>query len=170
MKDIPVSGFAETMTILEKDLPVTNTYGRPGPGAWYTCQKEHMIDWFLSQQTNGAGKYTRKTPNQSSRAAYNHLVCLGALIWMAEALGEDPKILREAAAAATAVTGVRAQCAAFRKLIPFDRILELYQSPEGWHRSASPEYFDDPSEPGGDDPNEPDNGYSDNKSYTKYFR
>lgn len=55
-------------------------------------------------------------------------------MWLAEALGESENSLRVAVAAAKKAEegNYRARCTAFRKVIPFERIVELIKQPKGW--------------------------------------
>jgi hypothetical protein len=80
-------------------------------------------------EAEGPGAYGRKSRNRDARATYNNLRCAPALIWIAEALGEDPGIVRAAVAAADAAgPDSGSQCGAIRKVVPWDRIEGLLEA------------------------------------------
>lgn len=91
---------------------------------WYHNQKEHVLAWFSSQVTRGAGAYSRNTPNASARTTYNRLLNPAMILWIAEALDEDPKIVQEAGERALTVPP-RSRAATARKVLPWSRIAAL---------------------------------------------
>lgn len=114
---------------LPASQPLTNEYEALQPlGAaptvnWAT-QKDHLIGWF--SELKGPGYYGRLTRDIDARAAYNHLQCAPALLWLAEALGEDPAaLLRAISAVRTMPRNGASQCGAVRREIPWDRIEQL---------------------------------------------
>lgn len=114
---------------LPASQPLTNEYealrplGAAPTGNWST-QKAHLVGWL--SELKGPGYYGRLTHDMDARAAYNHLQCAPALLWLAEALGEDPGTLIRAISAVRAVPRNGAsQCAAVRREIPWDRIEQL---------------------------------------------
>ena len=135
MKDIDVGVLSEYLRYLDPDLPVTRELDQWGTKGWYKTQKMHMVLWIDSQSTTGSGNYTRSEPNSSAKKMYNRFLNPGGLLWMLEALGEDEAKLREAVAEAVKAEdiSIRRRCTAFRKVIPFERLLELYNNPHGWH-------------------------------------
>lgn len=74
-----------------------------------------------------------------ARAAYNHLQCAPALLWLAEALGEDPAVINRAIDAVGAVARNGAsQCGAVRREVPWGRIEQLVKqraTQRWWRRS-----------------------------------
>ncbi|MCT2266039.1 hypothetical protein M3F32_15920 [Dietzia cinnamea] len=77
-------------------------------------------------ESEGPGAYGRKTRGRDAKATYNSLRCAPALIWIAEALGEDPAVVKSAVAAADAAgPNFTSQCAAIRRVVPWSRIEEL---------------------------------------------
>ena len=130
--DITVTKLAVVFELLDPLPPVTVELSPPTKRR--PNQKAHMYWWFLSQKTEGNGGYSRIIENQSSQRTYNRLQTVPGMLWIAEALGEDEKKLREAFAASEAFEkrdpGKR--CAAFRELIPWARIAELLHDPSGW--------------------------------------
>lgn len=131
-EDVNVYDMINLMCMLDPNPPFS---GEATPwGCRYTCQKCHMIGWFLQQPTNGTGQYTRNVGNESSRLAYNRFANPGGLLWMAEAFGEDKETVKKAMDAIREAEKIdkRRRCGAFRKIVPFNRILELITKPEGW--------------------------------------
>lgn len=131
-RDIRTIEFSQILSILEPRPP----FSRLGDcwGTVCVSQKAHMVNWFAMQDRTGKGAYSRKKANDSTRAAYNRLQNAGALLWIAEVLGEDAVILQKAVDAARIAEdrNYRGTCKAFREIIPFDRIWELLCTPEGW--------------------------------------
>ena len=130
--DIDVMTFAGMLLFLEPHPPVTEELD--SWGCSYSSEKAHMCGWFASQTTNGGGSYTRNEPNRSARATYNRLLAPGAMLWIAEVLGENSEQLRTAVQAAKEAEkkNWRARASAFREVIPFERIWELLNQPVNW--------------------------------------
>ena len=130
--DIDIKQFAKMLQYLEPHPELTEELDQWG--SVYSSEKAHMCLWFGGQATTGSGSYTRGKPNNSTRSAYNRLLCPGAMLWIAEVLGESPEQLKAACAAAIEAEkeNVRARGKAFRDVISFDRIYELYMHPEAW--------------------------------------
>lgn len=127
--------FAKVLATLQPHLPITAAYerrhrqGSPHKQTKYRSQREHMVGWM--SETEGPGAYGRKSRNRDARTTYNNLRCAPALIWMAEALGEDSGVVRSAIAAADAAgSDFGAQCGAIRKIVPWDRIEGLLEARE----------------------------------------
>ena len=75
---------------------------------------------------NAPGAYNRAHPSTSSKHFYNHFRCAAGLVWLAEALGEDELVLRAGVEAIrSAGPNPSSQCAAFRRVVPWARIVEL---------------------------------------------
>jgi hypothetical protein len=122
------AAFIRVLSQLEPHLPISDAYERDLPqkqGSWWTSQREHMLSWFRSQGGLGSGQYTRSAPNASARTTYNRLASAPALIWMAEALGEDAAVVQEAADAARSEPNTRKRPGLIRKYLPWPRIEEL---------------------------------------------
>lgn len=62
-----------------------------------------MIEWFESQPELEFRGYKRRKPNYSSRTTYDRLRHAEAIMWMAEALGVDARLVQEAADLASAL-------------------------------------------------------------------
>ncbi|WP_147436286.1 hypothetical protein [Mycetocola manganoxydans] len=126
--DMHVRDFARVLRRLEPHLPVSDAYERDLPqlrGTWWSSQKEHMVRWFSDQDSRGSGAFTRAEPNTSARKTYNRLLCPAAVVWMAEALGEHPVVVQEAADAARDEPGARKRSGLLRKHLPWERIAQL---------------------------------------------
>ncbi|MBL1074471.1 hypothetical protein JK358_08680 [Nocardia sp. 2] len=106
--------------------PITDSYeqAHPGPQSKWPSQRDHLLGWLA--EYDGVGYYGREHPGQDARFFYTHFKCAPGLLWLAEALGEDPARLREAVTRVEAAGGNLArQCGAFRAAIPWARIEEL---------------------------------------------
>lgn len=126
--DMHVRDFVSVLRRLEPHLPISDAYERDRPqltGAWWSSQKEHMTRWFSDQDSRGSGAFTRNKPNTSARTTYNRLLCTAAFVWMAEALGEDPAFVKAAADAARDEPSARKRPGLMRRLLPWERILQL---------------------------------------------
>ena len=122
--------FADILSRLEPHLPISDEYESdhlPGDH-WWSSQREHLVGWL--NELDGPGAYDRKSRGLGARHAYNHFQCAPGLLWIAEALGEDPEVVAEAATAAGGVGRPATQCAVIRRVIPWARIAEL----AGTHR------------------------------------
>lgn len=130
--DINIYDMIEIMAFMVPEPPVTKEIDLWGTVA--KDQKGHMIGWCSSQPTKGKGAYSRSKGNESTRTMYNRFLNPGGLLWMAEVLGENEAVLRKAVKAAADAEKVnyRNRCTAFREVIPFDRIMELVDNPDGW--------------------------------------
>jgi hypothetical protein len=127
-QDFTTMEFVAVLRGLEPHLPISDAFERDLrqlQGTWWSSQREHMIGWFGAQHTLGTGKYRRATPNTSARRTYGRLLSTAALVWMAEALGEDLAVVRAAADAARAEPDARKRPAVVRRLVPWERIAQL---------------------------------------------
>ncbi|WP_029211070.1 hypothetical protein [Arsenicicoccus bolidensis] len=83
-------------------------------------------DWLDAGLGPSVGAYGRKQGSTVPRLAYNRFQCAPGLLWLAEALGEDPDTVRRAIAAVEAGPARGAsQCRAVREVIPWERIEAL---------------------------------------------
>ena len=135
--DIPVDVLRKIIRRLPEDQPVTDEFEFGAGTAWYRSQREHLDGWL--SQYNGPGAYNRKKPSTSSRQFYNHFRCAAGLLWLAEALGEDPAVLRSAVKSVRAAgKNPSSQCAAFRRAVPWSRIVELVEAQPKSSRAGKP--------------------------------
>lgn len=134
MDDIHVMEFARYLSYLEPMPPITKELDKWG--SRYRSQKIHMIIWANGQQYSGKGKdgYGREQANSSAKVMYNRFLNPGGILWLAEALGEKESILRAAVAEAIKAEekDYRNRCFAFRQVIPWSRIMQLYADWESW--------------------------------------
>lgn len=130
MDDVRVENFAAMLQFLDPFPEMTVRLDKRGTR--YKSQKAHMVIWWQSQITTGAKGYTRMKGNNSSRKCYNRLLNSGALIWLADAFGEDPAVLEQAVRRMDETEDYREKCAMFREVIPFDRLYELAHDPQLW--------------------------------------
>lgn len=94
------------------------------PGShWWSSQREHLHAWFC--ELDGPGAYGRKSRGLDARHGYNHFQCAPGLLWLAEALGEDTDVVQRAANQAGGKGRPASQCAAIRREIPWERVVEL---------------------------------------------
>lgn len=84
-----------------------------------------MVEWFRSNETKGSGSYSRLQPNRSAMRCYSSLMNAGSLLWIAEAVGIDELIVKQAYEAAVAAGDYRRACGAIRKIITWDMIYAL---------------------------------------------
>jgi len=109
--------------------PITDTFERnlrklriwgEAP-VWYSTQKEHWLGWLKGY--SGPGFYERKNWNRNAEFVYNHIVCPPMVLWLGEASGISPGLVRKAKQAALhAKPNLSAQAAAIRKVIPWGLI------------------------------------------------
>ena len=132
--DFDVLDFARLLSRLPAHLPISDDYDGFVDGEyryskpWYASQRQHMVAWFRGQATTGAGAYTRNTPNHSARRAYNRLLDAGSLLWINEALGQDPDLVRRAAEAAALEREYRKRCRIVREHLPWDQVARLAEA------------------------------------------
>lgn len=93
-------------------------------GTWYEHQKEHLQGWL--GEYGGPGAYGRAYGSDDAKTFYNRFQCAPGLIWLAEALGEEPNVVREGIEAVRAAgPRLASQSGAFRAVVPWPRIEEL---------------------------------------------
>lgn len=96
-------------------------------GFSYDYEVYHTTRWFAGQVAASGSIYGRTQQNHSSRKTYNSFRNPHSLMWIAHILGEKDEVIMEASEAARAAgTNLSSKCAAVRRIIPFDRIYELY--------------------------------------------
>lgn len=132
--DWSAQAFAEILVCLDAHYPMSDGYGeahrnRERHEPWYRSQREHIVVWL--REIDGPGAYDRKTRGLGAKHFYQHFQCAQGLLWVAEALGEDPLVVQRAADAAGGVGRPATRCAAIRKVIPWSRIVELTVLLEG---------------------------------------
>lgn len=96
IEDVDVMEFADFLITRQEYYPISKAYdknyGQLNNVHW-SNQKDHIILWFESQATTGCGNFKRKELNYSVKKTYARLFCPEALLWIAEAVGVDEKIV-----------------------------------------------------------------------------
>ena len=90
---------------------------------WWNSQHEHVIAWF--NEIDGPGAYKRRSRGLGAHHAYTHFQCASGLLWIAEAVHADPVVVQRAAEAAAGVGRPATQCAAIRRILPWQQIEAL---------------------------------------------
>ncbi|MBQ3424932.1 MAG: ASCH domain-containing protein [Clostridia bacterium] len=126
--DMPVTALLDCILNLDPQPPMSAALRRAHPElelglARYPSPKAGAVKWL-------EGLARRRA--EGARAAYEAKSNLLCLLWLAEALGEENARLKAAVRSALEVNTMPQRCEAFRKAIPFDRIVALTRAPEGW--------------------------------------
>ncbi|AWE41728.1 MULTISPECIES: hypothetical protein [unclassified Actinobaculum] len=132
-RDFDVRTFAWLLGRLPAHLPISDAYygyhrAREEKGVLETLaasERFHMVKWFRAQPNTGDGPYLRSKSNRSAKRAYNRLVNSRSLLWINEALGQDPARVQEAADAAAAEPDYRSRCRIVREYLPWEEVAEL---------------------------------------------
>lgn len=80
--------FARSMFMLTNDVPITNLFDEKfgqKKNRWWSCQREHFVDWALFQNTNGTKGYEHKQ-NANAMIMYDRIGVPELLLWLIEAL------------------------------------------------------------------------------------
>ncbi len=128
MTDIRCKRFSDYLARKDDHYPYSDKYIseiHDSSSKTGRTEREHMVEWFRSNETKGAGSYTRMSPNQSARRCYNSLMNAASLLWIAEAAGVDELTVRRAYEAAVDAGDYRRACGAIRKIITWDMIYAL---------------------------------------------
>lgn len=94
--------FARSLFMLTNDVPITNLFDEKfgqKKNRWWSCQREHFVDWALHEDTYGVGEYYHE-PNKDASLMYNRIARPEMLLWLIEALHIslqrlDPKLQKE---------------------------------------------------------------------------
>lgn len=121
-KPVGIRRFRDAIKKLPSDRP------RDTPGKRYKTQKEHWLGWL--GEYHGPGYYGRQdsTP-RNARLAYNRIVCVEMLVYLAWAAGISPYRRAKARAAMRSKESDQAKSGAVRKVIPWE-IIEAALWPE----------------------------------------
>lgn len=128
--DIDTVELALMFATLEVEQPITNRYmtlydQQRGITRPLQDQREHMLNWFISQKSLGSGPYSRKQPNHSAKTTYNRLLTAPGLLWIAEAMGQCEDILLAACDEILGYSLPAKICGTLRRATPWSRIYEL---------------------------------------------
>lgn len=88
--------FARSMFMLTNDVSITNPFDeRFGQkrNRWWSCQREHFVDWALHQDTYGVDGYHHE-PNKDASLMYYKIARPEMLLWLIEALHISLKRLK----------------------------------------------------------------------------
>jgi hypothetical protein len=121
----------DRIAILSARSPATERFStawkrRPGGGQreqehpWYSNQHEHWLgylDGFV-----GPGAYGRKNSKRSAEFVYGYIVNPLMLIYLAEAAGLGPAVVRAAVKDALRAFTMPAMCAAIRRVVPWETV------------------------------------------------
>ena len=96
------TNFARSLFMLTNDVPITNLFDEKfgqKKNRWWTCQREHFVDWALHQDTYGVDEYCYE-PNKDASLMYSNIVRPEMLLWLIEALHIslerlEPKLQKE---------------------------------------------------------------------------
>lgn len=112
---ISIKRFRDTIRRLPSDRAVVR------PGIWYSTQKQHWLGWL--GEYHGPGYYGRtSTARRDARFAYNHIVEVKMLLYLAKAAGASSRVLAEARAAECRARTLQAKAGAVRKVVPWELI------------------------------------------------
>lgn len=114
-KTISIAQFIQAIRKLQPDTPVND------PRTWYKTQKEHWLGWL--SEYHGPGAYGRKSEKRrDAKYAYNHIVDFKMLLWLAEAAGVEPNLVRQARSSAKQANTLMAKSAAVRRHISWETL------------------------------------------------
>ena len=80
--------FARSMFMLTNNVPITNPFDErfgQKKNRWWSCQREHFVDWALHQDTYGVDEYHHE-PNKDASLMYYKIARPEMLLWLIEAL------------------------------------------------------------------------------------
>ena len=97
--------------------------------------------WFSSQIL--VDFVVKPVPNESGMKAYQDIVDLNMLIWLAAAMGEEFSVIREAVQKANKENNLLWKCNRFREAVPFERFHELLDIKIDEFIAAHPEAYED---------------------------
>lgn len=133
------TNFARSMFMLTNNVPITNLFDEKfgqKKNRWWTCQREHFVEWASHQDTYGVGKYHHE-PNKDASLMYHKIARPEMLLWLIEALHIslerlEPKLQKELkinmndfktfAEELKSIKNHRTQCKRIRSKYPFATI------------------------------------------------
>ena len=126
--DMRCKRFAKLLSKKDDHYPYSDLYitkVHDSPDKTGRTEREHMVSWFLANETKGSGSYSRIKPNKSAKRCYNSIMNAASLLWIAEALGINEPTVKKAYDAATAAGDYRKACGAIRKIITWEMLYAL---------------------------------------------
>ena len=149
-KDYSIYDAAHVFLTLEQHPPITQKlmdHLATFKTLHWTDQREHMVTWFLSQDSLGSGQYSRRRPNTSARVTYNRLLSAPGTLWIAEALGIDEARCLEALEVAKPKMDLRKKLRLMREILPWHDIAERIEAhldpPAAWTLEDQAEELDE---------------------------
>src|SRR5437764_6090445 len=113
---VSIEQFIRVVRLLPSDKPVLDTQ------KWYTTQKQHWLGWL--GEYHGAGAYGRKLgKSRDAEFAYNHIVEPKMLLWLINAAGVKPGLIRAAQQASSRASTLPSKSASIRKLVPWSEVV-----------------------------------------------
>lgn len=121
---VTVSALRKAIKRLPSDLPIHN------PNKWYITQKQHWLGWLNDYP--GSGAYGRRTDiARDARYAYNHIVEVKMLLWLAEAIQLDAELLEKVRAEIKSEKTLMGKSGKVRQHITWDTVAyKLWPNPE----------------------------------------
>ncbi|MDV2618248.1 hypothetical protein RZO27_03765 [Lactococcus lactis] len=119
-----VLDFARRISMIDKPTPISDSFDNEWGqvrNRWWTSQREHLTVWCLFQPTNGVKGYKHR-PNNSAEIMYNNFGRPETLLWLAEAVGIEGKLLYTVVDEITKHSHASTQCKILRERIPFEAI------------------------------------------------
>ena len=80
--------FARSLFMLTNDVPITDPFDErfgQKKNRWWSCQREHLVNWALHEDSYGVGEYCHE-PNRDASLMYNSIARPEILLWLIEAL------------------------------------------------------------------------------------
>lgn len=74
--------------MLTNDVSITDSFDEKfgqKKNRWWSCQREHFVDWALHQDTYGVDEYHHE-PNKDASLMYSNIARPEMLLWLIEAL------------------------------------------------------------------------------------
>ena len=119
MQNLPrvsIARFISAIRALPSDKP------RVTPGKWYRTQKEHWLGWLSEYRGPGAYGRTGSAASRDAQFAYNHIVEVKMLFWLAAASGVPRSRVQKARLGAARVASLSRKSAIVRKHVPWEQI------------------------------------------------
>lgn len=82
------TNFARSLFMLTNDVSTTDSFDEKfgqKKNRWWSCQREHFVDWALHQDTYGVDEYHHE-PNKDASLMYSNIARPEMLLWLIEAL------------------------------------------------------------------------------------
>jgi len=115
IETISITQFIHAIRKLPSDEPLVDSR------VWYKTQKEHWLEWLNGY--HGPGGYGRKVDKErDARFAYNHIINFEMLLWIIDAAGVKPNLVKAARRVSVHGSTLQQKSAAIRKLVPWQEL------------------------------------------------